>query len=227
MSGRDASPTALRTAYLRAAHQLLDAPPRILEDPVAVALLGPDAERRIRETADRYGSAERRALRAHVVLRSRFAEDRLAAAGLAMPGNADFATIDFEHESLREGLLRHGISLDAPTFFSRLGVTMYLPEDAIDGVLGQAAAFPEGSEIVLTFARPRDDGPLPTARRAESLGESWRSTFEPAAIEAKLRDAGFTDVAFLTPAEAEARYFRGRPADLPVLRQTNVVSAVR
>lgn len=277
MSDRDASRTALRTAYLRAAHQLLDAPPRILEDAVAVALLGPDAERRIRETAGQYGSAERRALRAHVVLRSRFAEDRLAAAvrrgvgqyvvlgagfdtfalrqppwaralrvlevdhagtqavkrarlaaaGLAMPGNADFAAIDFERESLREGLQRHGISLDQPAFFSWLGVTMYLPEDAIDAVLGQAAAFPEGSEIVLTFAEPRDDGPSPTARRAESLGESWQSTFEPAAIEAKLRDAGFADVVFLTPAEAEARYFRERPADLPVPRRTNVVSAVR
>jgi hypothetical protein len=33
---RGASRTAIATACLRAAHQLLDAPPRVLEDPVAV-----------------------------------------------------------------------------------------------------------------------------------------------------------------------------------------------
>lgn len=75
-----ASRTALATAYLRAAHQLLDAPPRVLEGPVAVPLLGPAALQRIRETAADYRKAEARALRVHVVLRSRFAEDRLAAA---------------------------------------------------------------------------------------------------------------------------------------------------
>ena len=80
MSQKTASRTALATAYMRAAHQLLNAPPPILEDPTALALLGPDAGQRIREFADRWQSAEGRALRAHMVLRSRFAEDRLAAA---------------------------------------------------------------------------------------------------------------------------------------------------
>jgi O-methyltransferase involved in polyketide biosynthesis len=40
MSDRHTSRTALGTAYMRAAHQLLDAPPRILEDPLAVTVLG-------------------------------------------------------------------------------------------------------------------------------------------------------------------------------------------
>jgi len=80
MSDRNASRTALGTAYLRAAHQLLDAPPRILEDPLAVTLLGPAAAQRISDTRGSYQTPERLLLRAHVVLRSRFAEDRLAAA---------------------------------------------------------------------------------------------------------------------------------------------------
>ena len=75
MSDRNASRTALGTAYMRAAHQLLDAPPRILEDPLAVVLLGPTAVQRINDMVDSYQTLERRALRAHVVLRSRFAED--------------------------------------------------------------------------------------------------------------------------------------------------------
>lgn len=277
MSDRNSSRTALGTAYMRAAHQLLDASPHILEDPLAVRLLGPAGVQRIRDAAESYHTPERRALRAHVVLRSRFAEDRLAAAvhrgvtqyvllgagfdtfalrqpawaqllqilevdheatqgmkrsqiaaaGLAMPENANFATIDFEHESLRDGLQRYPISLDEPTFFSWLGVTMYLNEGAIDGVLRSVAAFPAGSEIVLTFALPPNGARSPFDQRATHLGEPWISYFEPDALEAKLRGASFSTVEFLSPTEAEARYFRHRPGDLPVPRRTNIVCGVR
>jgi len=136
---------------------------------------------------------------------------QLAAAGLAMPENAYFATIDFKHESLRNGLLRYQVSLDKPTFFSWLGVTMYLKEDTIDAVLRTVAAFPEGSEIVLIFALPPGDSPSPFDQRAASLGEPWVSYFEPYAFEERLRGAGFSNVEFLSPEEAEARYFRQRP----------------
>ena len=79
MPDRDPSRTAMSTAFVRAAHQVLDAPPRILEDPLAVTLLGPSGVKRIYDTADSYRTPGRKALRAHVVLRSRYAEDRLAA----------------------------------------------------------------------------------------------------------------------------------------------------
>jgi len=277
LSDHKSSRTALGAAYLRAAHQLFESPPLILDDPVALSLLGPVAVQRIKDTADYYRTPEGLALRAHVVLRSRFAEDRLAAAahrgttqyvilgagfdtfvlrqppwarvlkiievdhpgtqalkrsllaaaGLATPENAVFANIDFEHESLRDGLLKFGVSMDETTFFSWLGVTAYLKEAAIDTVLRWVATFPSGSEIALTFTRPPGDSPSPLARRAASLGEPWTSYFEPAALEAKLRGSGFSKVEFLSPAEAEARYFRQRPADLPVPKRTNIVCAVR
>jgi methyltransferase (TIGR00027 family) len=276
MSDRNASRTALGTAYLRAAHQLLDAPPRILEDPLAVTLLGPAAAQRISDMRDSYQTPERLVLRAHVVLRSRFAEDRLAAAvhrgvlqyvilgagfdtfalrqppwarplrilevdhagtqatkrtqlaaaGLAVPENAAFATIDFDRESLRDGLLRHQVSLHEPVFFSWLGVTMYLKEEAIDAVLRTVAAFPAGSEIVLTFVQPPGNSPSPLQQRVASLGEPWVSYFGPDALEAKLLGAGLSNVAFLSPEEAETRYFRQRPQDLPVPTRTNIVCAV-
>jgi hypothetical protein len=111
MSDRQASCTALGTAYLQAPHQVLDAPLRSPDDPLPVLLLGLAAVQRIHAMAERYHTPERQGLRVHVVLRSRFAEDRLAPAGLAMPENADFATIDLERESLREGLLRSHVAL--------------------------------------------------------------------------------------------------------------------
>jgi hypothetical protein len=43
MSDRTSSRTALATAYLRAVYQLLDNEPRVLDNPVAVSLLGKEA----------------------------------------------------------------------------------------------------------------------------------------------------------------------------------------
>lgn len=274
MAERASSRTALATAYLRGAHQILDAAPRILEDPVALPLLGAGAEARIRGDLSAYEDPARRGLRAHVVLRSRYAEDRLAAAlergigqyvllgagfdtfalrqpawaralrivevdhagtqaekrrriaeaGLAVPANVIFASVDFARESLLDGLARHGVTTAVPTFFSWLGVTVYLEESAIDATLASVAAFPAGSELVLTFASSANS---PFAERAALAGEPWLSRFEPAALEAKLRSAGYAEVAFLAPEEAEARYFGSRPQDLPVPGRTSIVAAVR
>jgi methyltransferase (TIGR00027 family) len=149
----------------------------------------------------------------------------LAGAGLTVPPNAGFATIDFERESLREGLLRHALSPTERTFFSWLGVTMYLPEDAIDAVLRSVAEFPAGSEIVLTFASA-SNMPQGVAGRAAQAGEPWLSYFEPEQIQEKLRDAGFSSVELLTPQDAKSRYFDA-PSSLPAPARTTIVAAVR
>jgi len=77
---RPASRTAVGVALLRAIHQLRDGTPRILDDPVAAALVGPDAMARALAAPDAFQSEAMLALRAHVVLRSRFAENCAAAA---------------------------------------------------------------------------------------------------------------------------------------------------
>jgi methyltransferase (TIGR00027 family) len=74
------SRTALRVALRRAAHQLYDAKPLVLDDPVAVAILGETYADELKRTPthpDRRSSA---ALRAFLVARSRYAEDKLAEA---------------------------------------------------------------------------------------------------------------------------------------------------
>jgi methyltransferase (TIGR00027 family) len=76
------SRTALRVALRRAAHQVQDARPLVLDDPLAARILGPEYAGEIRRTP----SAARRpfsaALRAFVVARARLAEDTLARAVL-------------------------------------------------------------------------------------------------------------------------------------------------
>jgi methyltransferase (TIGR00027 family) len=282
MSDRNASNTALGTLFMRGVHQLLDAKPLILDDPTALTLLGEDAARQIKNNRNRHQTLAARALRTHVVLRSRFAEDRLAEAagrgitqyvilgagfdtfayrqpawakalkifevdqpatqaqkrlrleraGIALPPNLSFAGIDFEYESLRDGLLRHGISLTETSFFSWLGVTMYLKEDAVDAVLRTIAQFPAESEIVFTFAQSPDSLSGQESSFHSSLskvvsgvGEPFISFFTPAVIETKLRKAGFKTVAFLSNEEAEERYFRQRPKDLHIPKRSVIACA--
>jgi len=80
MPQRDSSKTALGVAVLRAVHQLLDGEPKILDDPLAARLLDADTLAEIHSHAPRAQEPWARRLRSHVVLRSRYAEQRLAQA---------------------------------------------------------------------------------------------------------------------------------------------------
>ena len=71
------SRTALRVALRRAGHQILDEAPRVLEDPLALRIVGPAAAE-IQADPARHNSRIGRNFRAFMVARSRFAEDKLA-----------------------------------------------------------------------------------------------------------------------------------------------------
>jgi methyltransferase (TIGR00027 family) len=80
MEAQKASDTAAWTAMLRAAHQLVDDEPKIVNDPIAVVLVDDITREQI---AARAAALRSRALmnpRAAVLLRSRYAEDLLAEA---------------------------------------------------------------------------------------------------------------------------------------------------
>jgi len=279
---RKSSRTAIGVAGLRAAHQLVDAEPRILDDPVILRLVGIETLDTIREDRDRYQNPGALALRSHVVLRSRYAEDRLAQAvargvtqyvilgagfdtfayrqpawarnlrivemdrapmqrekrdrlSLAqvfIPDNVIFGSIDLESEQLGESLRKCGLGLSQPTFFSWLGVTMYLTEKAVFDVLRDVAHFPRGSEIVFTFAAlPTGDGVTDEALKrfaemAASVGEPWRTYFDADELGSRVRELGFSNVELLEPSEAARRYFVNRKDALPPPRRRSIVSVV-
>jgi methyltransferase (TIGR00027 family) len=274
MQDKRASHTAIATAYLRAAHQILDSKPLILNDPIALTLLGNDAAKRIRDAADKYMSSGAKALRSHVVLRSRYTEDRLQSslergikqyvivgagfdtfsirqpdwaadlqmieidhpstqnlklkkiydARIQVPSNVIFGTIDFEIESLEEGLIRNGIRNDRPTFFSWLGVAVYLTETAIDSTLKCMTKYPKGSEAIITFRQPQEEKSL-LADIVTKLGEPHVSFFTPENFKGKLLEAGFTNVEFLTP-ELAACYFHEGENSLSNPEKISIVSAI-
>jgi methyltransferase (TIGR00027 family) len=73
------SRTARRVATLRAVHQIRETP-KVLDDPLAVRIMGADIEKKIRDNPRRYENLLDRPLRAALVSRARFAEEALAAA---------------------------------------------------------------------------------------------------------------------------------------------------
>jgi methyltransferase (TIGR00027 family) len=80
---------------------------------------------------------------------------RLATAGIAIPPSVTYAPVDFERQTLAEGLKLAGFDASKAAFFSWLGVTMYLTEDAVTATFGFIASSPSGGGIAFDYAVPR------------------------------------------------------------------------
>ena len=258
-----ASRTALGAAGHRAAHQVLERG-FIFSDPLALRIMGPEAEAAIDEARR---EPSRRGLRLFIAARTRFAEDfwqaavargvsqlvvlgagldtyayrtnlldrlrvfevdypatqawkreRLAEASIAIPDALTFAPVDFERESLAEGLAAAGFDPARQSFFTWLGVVPYLTEQAVFATLGFIASLPGGAHVVFDYANPPDAIAEPERRaahealaaRVAAAGEVFKSYFDTDALAARLRALGFRAIEDLGPADIAARYFPGR-----------------
>jgi methyltransferase (TIGR00027 family) len=279
MQSGQPSRTAWAAAAHRAAHQILEQG-RIFFDPLAVRILGQDAESVAREADARPSS---RAMRLFIAARTRFAEDSLAAAiqqgarqlvvlgagldtyayrspfgdrlkifevdhpvtqvwkrerladaTIPIPPLLTFAPIDFELQTLPEGLAAAGFDPAQRTFFTWLGVIPYLSEEAIWSTLAFIASLPNGAHVVFDYSDPPHTLSAEArayhdrrAARVEAIGESWVSYFEADALKEKLLSLGFTEVEDLGPPQIAARYIPNLPTPRPergghILRATTI-----
>jgi methyltransferase (TIGR00027 family) len=139
--------------------------------------------------------------------------ERLAQAGVPLPPSLTFAPVDFERQSLAEGLAAAGFRNDRPAYFQWLGVTPYLTRDAIIATLDFAASI-KGAEIAFEYAEPFENyqpgmqaNLRAVAERAASLGEPWLSMFNPPDMAALMQGRSFTAFEDITRAELAARYY--------------------
>jgi len=149
---------------------------------------------------------------------------KLAAAGIPIPASVTYAPVDFERQTLAEGLRLAGFDLAKPTFFSWLGVTMYLTEEAAMATLGFIGSTPPGGGVVFDYAIPRSSLNLigrlaldAMAARVAALGEPFQTYFEPKALAERLRQMGFHSVEDLDSAAINERYFKDRADGLRVM----------
>lgn len=143
--------------------------------------------------------------------------ERLTAAGVQIPDNVTFVPVDFEKVALPTALSHAGFDSGVATFFSMLAVSQYLNPVALDETWGFVLRMPARSEIVFSFTP--QDAVLPPdelelvrvlVARFAAMGEPWLSRFLPEQLVGKLTAMGFSRVFHLTPAIANARYFRNR-----------------
>ena len=157
---------------------------------------------------------------------------RLHAVGVELPPNLTFLPIDFEQQTLREGLRAGGYHLDEPGVFSWLGVVVYLTEDAIMSTLRDIASLAAGTEFIFQYEvldslLDAEGQRLTAALKAmgTARGEPWLSFFDPTSLRARVRELGFAAVWDVGPEEANARYFAGRTDGLRAVPITHLMKA--
>jgi methyltransferase (TIGR00027 family) len=143
--------------------------------------------------------------------------DHLAKRGISIPANLEFVPIDFEETSLAEGLAASSLDLHSSAFFSWLGVTQYLTNEAVDSTLRFILSMPRGSQLLMEYVIPPDCwtadeagfmGRIPPL--AAEAGEPWLTYFRPDQVSDHLLKLGFSRVSHLTPENTATRYFQNR-----------------
>lgn len=158
----------------------------------------------------------------------RLKRDRLAACKVSVPSSVQFVEADLAIESLGTALARSTYRTDRPTFFSWLGVTMYLTREAnLNALRAMATCTSAASELVFTYVDEAALNPGCTAdesfRRLQAevsaAGETFLSGFDPRTLKDLLLETGLLLLEDLDGNQAVARYdaagqnaFRSAPA---------------
>jgi methyltransferase (TIGR00027 family) len=159
---------------------------------------------------------------------------RLADAHIAVPEGVTFAAIDFAAEPLLPALRAAGLRDEEPSFFSWLGVTMYLEASKVLATLAAIAPFAAiGGGVVFDYnVPPASLAPIPRARfeavaaRVAAAGEPFRGFFEPGDLVAAMRGMGFHGVRDMGPDELNASFFSNRADGLRVGSAGHILTAV-
>jgi methyltransferase (TIGR00027 family) len=148
---------------------------------------------------------------------------RLTEAAIPIPSSLTFAPVDFERETLSDGLAAAGFDSAIQTFFTWLGVVPYLTEQAVFSTRGYIASLPGGAQVVFDYPNPPVEGidddhvsaHKALVERVAAIGEPIRSHFETEALRSRLTALGFRELEDLGPREIRERYFPGRGGPVP------------
>lgn len=157
---------------------------------------------------------------------------RISRAGWSVPDNLRFVPMDFTKDDLESELLKAGFDTTQKTFFSWLGVSMYLYRNDIEKLLRSISSFAaEGSSLLFDYA---DAGLfLSDVKRVQNMvamakvgGEEMKSGFEQLSMELMLSDHDFLVYEHLCSDEIQKLYFNGRTDNLSAFEHINYVHAV-
>ena len=158
---------------------------------------------------------------------------RVDRAGWSCSDNLTFVPVDFTTDSLTECLSAAGFDRTVKTFFSWLGVTYYLTEEAIDKTLAELSGLcADGSSLVFdypdeNFLNAAEKRVQNTVMMARAGGEPMRSSFSYTVLEKLLERHGFLIYELLTPEDIQRSIIDSVGADMKALEHVNYCLAVR
>jgi methyltransferase (TIGR00027 family) len=157
---------------------------------------------------------------------------QLEEAQIPQPPNMTFAPVDFERQTVMDGLVAVGFRSDAPAFFAWLGVTMYLERETVMAMFKTIAGLPKPSGVAFDYGLDRELlGFMERtildefARRVAAAGEPWTTFFRPDTLAADLRGLGFEEIEDLAGHAINERYFNDREDGLKVGTLAHVMKA--
>jgi len=141
----------------------------------------------------------------------------LGEALIGLPADLTFVPLDFERQTLAEGLAEAGFDAEKPAFFGWLGVIPYLTMEAFRATLGAIGQLPAGSGVGFDYAlAPETLTPAgriafdALADRVAAAGEPFQLFFTPEALQTELRSAGFRRFEQLDSEQLNELYFKER-----------------
>jgi len=163
-----------------------------------------------------------------------FKRQRLAELNWKIPQNLHFIPVDFTMESLTSALTRSSYDPQTPSFFSWLGVTYYLPREAVFSALRDFTGIaPAGSTIIFDYMDTDAFIPGKVAKRMQismekcrKWGEPLITGFDPLTLAAELAPLGLRLHEHLGPSEIKKRYFQGRTDGYSVVEHIHFAWAV-
>lgn len=141
----------------------------------------------------------------------------LEEAGIALPANLTFVSLDFERQTLADGLAEAGLDFQKPAFFGWLGVVPYLTFGAFRATLSVVARMPAGSSVVFDYAvAPETLSPIGRiafdrlSTRVAAAGEPFRLFFTPQQLEAEIHKLGLHRIEQVDSDRLNELYFNNR-----------------
>lgn len=153
-------------------------------------------------------------------------QKKLRAAEIAVPETLTFAPVDFEKQTLAEGLLQAGFRAGEPAFFAWLGVTPYLNRETVLSTFRTMISLSPQNGVAFDYAVPRASLDAASqiafdllAGRVAAAGEPFVGFFSPEELAQELRAMGYHHIEDFGREEIEARYFTDRQDGLRIGRK--------
>lgn len=151
-----------------------------------------------------------------------FKRMRLEEMGIGIPNNIQFVPVDFSNDSLNDELIKHGYDHSQYSYFSLLGVVMYLDKGDFYQLLTTISNIAmNGSSFVFDYL---DDTAFQEQKASKKMiqmrqitaqtGEPIITGFDPFELDRELQDYNMLVFENLAPANINDMYFSDRDDDL-------------